>query len=48
MTREDDLVVVRARVPLGIGIDLKLRFRQWTYRCRERDGRLEFLGYERQ
>ena len=47
VTREGDVVVVRARVPLGIGIDLKIRFRHWTYRCRERDGSMEFLGYER-
>ncbi len=47
VTREGDLVVVRTRVPVGIGMDLKIRFRQWTYRCRERGGRLEFVDYER-
>jgi len=47
VTRHGEIVVVTASVPVGIGAEMKLRFRKWTYRCRDRGGRMEFLGYVR-
>ena len=43
---EGDRVTVHTEVPVGVGIDGKVRFRYYEYRCRIRDGALEFVGYE--
>lgn len=41
-----DMITVRTEVPVGIGIDAKVKFRHWVYRCRRRGDEIEFLGYE--
>lgn len=41
-----DLITVRTEVPVGVSIGGKIKFRHWTYRCRQHGERMEFLGYE--
>ena len=41
-----DLITVRTEVPVGIGVDARVKFRYWEYRCRRRGDDMEFLGYE--
>ena len=47
VTVEGDEIRVLASIPVGIGLDLKLRFRYWEYRCRREGDALVFVGYER-
>ncbi len=42
----EDRVVVRARVPVGISLSAKIKFRHWTYTCRRDGEQLFFVGYE--
>ncbi len=42
----DDLISVRAEVPVGTSIGGRVTLRQWVYRCRRQGERMEFLGYE--
>lgn len=43
---QGDMVTVRTEVPIGISIGGRIKFRYWTYHCRDHGDRMEFLGYE--
>lgn len=39
-----DEFAVRTEVPVGIGLDGKVKFRKREFRCRESDGEIVYLG----